>query len=336
MFTEIFNTSFFLILAILLLVVAGLIIYFESKAREQNHKINSMLSLVSTLAEDINSMTTHINHIVLSGGEQNKYHDLEIIQNNISDFVEQNLNKFNESNELNERDNLVLIEVSDDESEKSNNSDSDSDTEYENEDFQSVTVSNVDSIDTDTDSIDTDTDSDNDYEIDTNNVVCEPLNDIYDEIFDNENSFNNNNEKKNIKVLIVNLTNDDNNNNNNNFDLDLDESEELDELPEFTQEYTEEILSLKYDTKEDEDKGENILSLVEEKEDFKNDNILESIKSISINLGEEQNNVKDDIIDYKKLQLPKLRTIVLEKGLISNSDISKLKKHELLKLLEVE
>jgi hypothetical protein len=55
-------------------------------------------------------------------------------------------------------------------------------------------------------------------------------------------------------------------------------------------------------------------------------------KTISINLGEEQ----EDSIDYKKLQLAKLRSIVVEKGLTNNSEASKLKKPELLKLLGAE
>jgi hypothetical protein len=39
-------------------------------------------------------------------------------------------------------------------------------------------------------------------------------------------------------------------------------------------------------------------------------------------------------LDYKKLSLNKLRSVVSEKGIVT--DASKLKKHELLKLLEVE
>jgi hypothetical protein len=38
--------------------------------------------------------------------------------------------------------------------------------------------------------------------------------------------------------------------------------------------------------------------------------------------------------DYKKLSLNKLKSIVVERGLVQDS--SKLKKHELLKLLNVE
>ena len=50
---DLLNPTFLVFLGILVLVVAFLILYFESKLREQNHKIASMLSLVSTLAEDM-------------------------------------------------------------------------------------------------------------------------------------------------------------------------------------------------------------------------------------------------------------------------------------------
>ena len=52
-------------------------------------------------------------------------------------------------------------------------------------------------------------------------------------------------------------------------------------------------------------------------------------KTININLEEQI-----DSLDYKKLSLPKLRSIVADKGL--SNDTSKLKKNELLKLLGVE
>ena len=60
---DLFNPTFLMFLGILVLVVALLVVYFESKMREQNHKIFSMLSLVSTLAEDINSMKMGLNHL---------------------------------------------------------------------------------------------------------------------------------------------------------------------------------------------------------------------------------------------------------------------------------
>ena len=55
------------------------------------------------------------------------------------------------------------------------------------------------------------------------------------------------------------------------------------------------------------------------------------LKSINITLEETKT---EQSVDYKKMALPKLRSVVAEKGL--SSDSSKLKKNELLKLLGIE
>ena len=59
------------------------------------------------------------------------------------------------------------------------------------------------------------------------------------------------------------------------------------------------------------------------------------MKTISINLGDQQQ-VTNENIDYKKLQIPKLRSIAVEKGLTTNSEANKLKKSDILKLLGAE
>ena len=51
---DLLNPTFLIFLGIAVLLIALLTLYFESKLREQNHKITSMLSLVSTLADEIN------------------------------------------------------------------------------------------------------------------------------------------------------------------------------------------------------------------------------------------------------------------------------------------
>ena len=53
---DLITPTFLMFLGILVLVVALLVVYIESKMRDQNHKIASMLSLVSTLAEDMNGV----------------------------------------------------------------------------------------------------------------------------------------------------------------------------------------------------------------------------------------------------------------------------------------
>ena len=54
--TTFINPSFLLCLGIIVIVGGLLYIQTESKAREQNHKISSMLSLVSSLANEVNSI----------------------------------------------------------------------------------------------------------------------------------------------------------------------------------------------------------------------------------------------------------------------------------------
>ena len=73
--TDLFNPTFLMFLGILVLVVALLVVYFESKMRDQNHKIASMLSLVSTLAEDMNGIKMGMNHLAISTfGGSNRQH----------------------------------------------------------------------------------------------------------------------------------------------------------------------------------------------------------------------------------------------------------------------
>ena len=102
----------------------------------------------------------------------------------------------------------------------------------------------------------------------------------------------------------------------------------MDEIPEISEGYAEELLSLKYDEEKEQPLVEDNVQLEETVVPSASD-----LKTISINLGDESHS---EHIEYKKLQLPKLRSIVVEKGLTSSSEAQKLKKPELLKLLGVE
>ena len=83
---DLFNPSFLMFLGVLVLVVSGLVIYFESKMREQNHKITAMLSLVSTLAEDMNSVKLGYNQ--LAGYTQMAgYNQMNMNQNILRDTL---------------------------------------------------------------------------------------------------------------------------------------------------------------------------------------------------------------------------------------------------------
>ena len=277
--TDLFNPTFLTFLVILVLVVALVVVYFESKMREQNHKIASMLSLVSTLADDINGVKMGITHLAMIGGH--------------------NPNVVTKENLGNSRRN-TLIEVSDDEESGDEHSDDEKSCDEESGDEESCDEESGDEESCDEDlEEELDEDSDNDDEV------------------------------KVIKLQVSNEETEDNNSYEEADNLEFDPAEDLDEfnindeIPEIAENYVEEVLNLKYDDKPEENKKslEPMDSLS-----------TSDLKTITIDLGDND----DEKIDYKKLQLPKLRSIAIEKGLVSNSDASKMKKPELLKLLGAE
>jgi hypothetical protein len=260
--SEILTPTFFIILAIVFLLIALLVVYIENKTKEQNHKINSMLSLVSSLAEEINvlrfNFITYTN-AAMSGG------------NNIS------LN--HESKQIQETKN-ELIPVSDDEDD-----DEDEDEDEDDED--------------DDEDEDEDEDEDDDKTMIMKLTISDDEEDEEQEIIDISPS------PDNIKILKINM--------NTQEKEEIDELEEEDDLAEFEVDSVSEL--------------ESALLKDQEKSNKKMD-----LTSIPISLEESSTN--DFVLDYKKLPLLKLRTIVVEKGIISDS--SRLKKHELLKLLGVK
>ncbi len=284
---DLFNPSTLIILGIVALFIALVVVYFESKMREQNHKIASMLSLVSTLAEDMNGVKMGLNHLAMTsipvGGSPP--------QN--TPFPPQNLGtKMLQQNELN------LIEVSDDESE-----------EDESEE-EIMSDSELESDDDDVDVHET-SESDNEDEDD--------------------------NDDENIKVVKLNISDniehDSKSYEDANFEFepedDLAVLEDMDDIPQISEDYAEEVLNLTYEEVKDDKPLEEEHFQLEET----TNNRGSELKTISINLGDETHS---EHIDYKKLQLPKLRSIAVEKGLTTSSDAQKLKKPELLKLLGVE
>jgi hypothetical protein len=276
MMTDLFNPTFFMFLGILILVVALVVVYFESKSREQNHKIASMLSLVSTLAEDMNGVKMGLHHLSVNrvGG------------NNLPRFPQQAQPSLEESN-------MQL---------------------FQNNDDNLIPVSDDESIGDSDDSNDEDSDSDED---------C----DSCDEDDDNNH--------RNIKILTLNM---------NTPSAEGDDFEDIDDLEDLGG--IDEDMEHLTDTNSESSRGsraspKNVLEMLSthaaensaDIEQLDGSHITISatdLKTININLDE----IHADSIDYKKLPLPKLRSIVTDKGLAD--DASKLKKPELLKLLEAD
>jgi hypothetical protein len=277
--TDLFNPTFFMFLGILVLVVALLVVYFESKFRDQNHKISSMLSLVSSLAEEVNGTKMIIHQLTMN--PQMQQH-VPFFQNKESTLER----KIVQSN-----DNLIPVsddEDSDDESEVYVDSDDeDSDDEDSVSDDAASEVSDSDekpnadikvfrlTISEDLNQIDEDSKSISENSV-TENSIAESLDGASLEDLDN---------------------------------LDGASLEDLDDLDDTSS------------TSSDSIQTANVKKI---------DNFMD-LKSINITLEETKT---DQSVDYKKMALPKLRSVVSEKGL--SSDSSKLKKNELLKLLGVE
>ena len=287
---ELFNPTFFIILGIVTLLIVLAVVYFESKMREQNHKIASMLSLVSTLAEDMTGVKMGLTHLAVTTGNGGVHHDIQhtpFSNNNLGSNYKEELTK-------------TLIEVSDDESE-------DDEEQYD----EDATENNTECED---DEINDDNNDDN--------------NDDDDTYYDNDDD----EDAERVKIIKLNISEESHANsferdNNLDFETTDDLEEDIDEIPEVSEQYTQEMLSLKYDDTKEENQFIGIQT---------ND---ADLKTISINLGEEQQTEQTEQtehIEYKKLQLTKLRSIAIEKGLTNNAEAHKLKKQELLKLLGVE
>jgi hypothetical protein len=331
-FSDIFNTSFLILLGILVLAISLLFIYYESKMREQNHKINSMLSLVSSLAEETNNLKNTLGIFMMNGG------------NNIGNFSS-NLEtrqpfQVNKSEKLMENN---LITVSDDDDDESDN---ESDNESNNTDSDSMSDNESNSDESD--------DDDNNSES-SDNVAIRDINE------DNKNEINES--INDLKVLKLNLNATSKNNENSDSDdeqLDIDADDLNDDdivsmgdmslNSDSEQIATDAILSLHNIVdnnniiitlhsfnQEQLNNDTHEIEILDADEKKENDEIInlnkDDFKSININQGNLEDKTNDNL-DYKKLPINKLRTIVAEKGLTSDS--SKLKKNELLKLLGIE
>jgi hypothetical protein len=132
---DIFNPSFFMFLGIMVLVAALLVVYFESKMREQNHKMTSMLNLITCMAEEMNVIKTQLNHEPRNfgiGGSHSQFQPSSLETNNIH-IVKTDLIAVSDDSDS-ESDNDYENSVEDNESD----SGSDSGSESNSEDIEEV------------------------------------------------------------------------------------------------------------------------------------------------------------------------------------------------------
>ena len=128
-----FNSTSLLFLGVLVLCCALLFAYFESKAREQNHKISSMLSLVSSLTEEVHSIRRHIQ----SGG---------FVSGGVSGGMVKQIYQSQEEDQDED-----LVSVSDDDGEDDDDIDVDDDDDDESDDDDDDESDNDDDDDDESD-----------------------------------------------------------------------------------------------------------------------------------------------------------------------------------------
>lgn len=266
--TPILSIPFLLSLGISLILIGFVGVFFYQKITEQNHKISSMVDLISTMAEELN----YIRSRVQSSGAVNTLS---------SNSATQQIPLFNSHPVKTD-----LINVSDDEDDASDSEDEESDEESGDDDEES------------------DDDSESDAEEEENVRVINISESLLHSV------------EESGEVEEIPSENNDDMNDSTEDDEDLDEDDKSSVTSE--EETKVEVVKLN--------------EVMEEPQEFEPESLLDIdatlLKSIHMTFPTSES------IDYKKLSLNKLRQIVSDKNL--SSDSSKLKKPELLKLLGVE
>jgi len=129
---DIFNPSFFMFLGILVLVAALLVVYFESKMREQNHKMASMLNLITCMADEMNAIKLHLNshHSNNIGGTMLQPSSLE--KNDIHIIKTDLITVSDDSESDNDSENSIEDDESDNGSESSSSNNSENNDDIKN------------------------------------------------------------------------------------------------------------------------------------------------------------------------------------------------------------
>ena len=265
--TPILSIPFLLSLGISLILIGFVGVFFYQKITEQNHKISSMVDLISTMAEEMN----YIRSRVQSGGAVNTLPSNPVAQQVPlinSQPVQDLINVSDNEDESDSED-----EESDDESDADDDDESDDDSESDEEEEENVRVINI-----------------------------------------SDSLLHSNEELGDVEEIPSENNDDMNDSEDDDDDLDEDDKSSVSSQEEVKVEVV------------------KLNEVMEEPQEFEPESLLDIdatlLKSIHMTFPTSEN------IDYKKLSLNKLRQIVSDKNL--SSDSSKLKKPDLLKLLGVE
>ena len=274
-FSDLFGTSFLFSIAIILpfILIGALYTYLNYKMSEQDHKLSSMVNLVSILAQEVQ-------HV-----KQTNYSETTNTNTEPKEF-----NLEYASQLVGGTDSVDLISVSD----EGNEDDVSSDEEY--------------SDDEDGDDDDVEDDDVEDEDVEDEDVEDEDVED---------------NMEEHIKILNLSLANE---------PVDRDyviEELTCDNEPLMDNHSFEEIKTIHLE--------EPIVFEETELHEEPNldlnitDGSISFLKNVNMSDLGENDELHTAKTDYKRMSLNKLREVVVSKGVVS--DVTKLKKHELLKIL---
>jgi len=274
--SDIFSLPTLICLGITVLLVGLVSVFFMQRMNEQNHKIASMLGLVSTMADELNFVRSRV----------------QVLSSNVR-FNSGGGPEFNENENEGKKNNSDLIPVSDDENNEEDSS-VDNDDESDNDDEDTEESGSESESESESDNNEGDTED----VANSNNIKTINMGETLD-----------------INILSESIENDEEDNSESSIDDDIESLNEVD---------------LENDGENDLDQSTTNEILANETFTLTNTDFIKSIDMSSL----EDHNNSSESFDYKKMSLPKLRSIVSEKGL--STDSSKLKKNELLKLLDSE
>jgi hypothetical protein len=196
-FNDLLSTSFLFSIAIIIILIGGIFAYVSYRMSEQDHKITSMLGLVSTMAEELQFFRSKLSSQNQSAGQSiplpEERHFIPILDpNNLVTRIVEPTNLISVSDEeLDSNDDAESLEESESESDSDSNDDSnqesveesDEESDEENDEYNLDEIVDLEEPVSLIQNIDEDDINDLDQDLDTNNIksihLAEPI-DLHD------------------------------------------------------------------------------------------------------------------------------------------------------------
>lgn len=131
-FLELFSSSFLLTIAIVVILIGIVFAYISYRMSDQDHKISSMVSLVSTMAEELQFFRTKMNTLPSTATTFQQYSPPMHVRNNES-LIEVSDDEYDDEDDEDESDDDDENNVTENEYNSSTNQDN-SDDDYDDED----------------------------------------------------------------------------------------------------------------------------------------------------------------------------------------------------------